>query len=66
NALISANMILGGVDPVIPLSESITTMLKVGKALPRELRCTALGGLSISNSAKKVEDKLNKLSPQKD
>ena len=58
NALSCANLILGGVDPVIPLSESITTMLEVGKALPRELRCTALGGLAITPTAKKIELKL--------
>ncbi len=58
NALVSANMILGGVDAVIPLSESIQAMLEVGKALPRELRCTALGGLSMTNTAKKIEKHL--------
>jgi len=59
NALISANMILGGVDPVIPLSESIQTMLAVGKAMPCELRCTALGGLSVTKTAKDIEKNLN-------
>ncbi len=58
NALISANMILGGVDAVIPLSESIQTMLEVGKALPRELRCTALGGLAITKTAKSIESRM--------
>ncbi|MCD6347738.1 MAG: L-serine ammonia-lyase, iron-sulfur-dependent, subunit alpha, partial [Bacteroidales bacterium] len=54
NALISANMVLGGVDPVIPLSETIKSMLDVGKALPREFRCTALGGLSVTPTAKEL------------
>lgn len=58
NALASANMILGGVDPVIPLSETIKTLLDVGKALPRELRCTALGGLSVTKTAKEIEKRL--------
>jgi len=58
NALISANMILGGVNAFIPLSESIKTMLEVGKALPRELRCTALGGLSVTKTAKEIESRL--------
>jgi L-serine dehydratase len=59
NALVSANMVLGGVDAVVPFSESIKTMLDVGKALPRELRCTALGGLSVTKTAKELEKKLN-------
>lgn len=61
NALSSANLILGGVDPVIPLSESIQTMLAVGKALPRELRCTALGGLAVTKTAKRIENRLKDL-----
>ena len=58
NALASANMILGGVDPVIPLSETIRTLLDVGMALPRELRCTALGGLAVTKTAKRIEERL--------
>ncbi len=60
NALTSANLILGGVKAFIPLSESIQTMLAVGKALPRELRCTALGGLSITKTAKNIEKYLDR------
>lgn len=58
NALVSANMILGGMDPVIPLHESIHTLLAVGQALPNTLRCTALGGLSVTPTAKELEKKL--------
>jgi len=58
NALASANLILGGVDPVIPLSETIKTLLEVGEALPRKLCCTALGGLSVTKTAKEIEKKL--------
>jgi L-serine dehydratase len=57
NALVSANMALSGYEHLIPLDEVIETMDRVGKSLPRELRCTALGGLSISPSAKKLEKK---------
>lgn len=60
NALSSANMALAGFDKVIPLDEVIETMDKVGKSLPRELRCTALGGLSITNSSREIESRLNK------
>ncbi len=58
NALASANMALAGFDPVIPLDEVIDTMDSVGKALPRTLRCTALGGLSITPTSRKVKERL--------
>ena len=46
NALACANMALADYDAVIPLDEVIETMDRVGKSIPHELRCTALGGLS--------------------
>lgn len=58
NALACANMALAGFDPVIPLDEVIETMDAVGKSLPRELRCTALGGLSMTPTARRIEDTL--------
>jgi L-serine dehydratase len=59
NAISCANMALAGYDPVIPLDEVIQTALRVGKQLPRELRCTALGGLSITPTSKLMELKLS-------
>ena len=59
NALACANMALADYDPVIPLDEVIETMDRVGKALPRELRCTALGGLSVTRTSREIELKLN-------
>ncbi len=59
NAVTCANMALSGFDPVIPLGEVIETMDRVGRSLPRELRCTALGGLSITPAAKAIERDLN-------
>ena len=55
NALTSANMILGGIQAVIPLNETIITMLAVGQAMPCSLRCTAIGGLSDTATARKME-----------
>jgi L-serine dehydratase len=60
NALACANMALADFDPVIPLDEVIRTMDEVGKSLPRELRCTALGGLSTTPTAKIIERRINK------
>ncbi len=59
NALVCANMALAGYEHLIPLDEVIETMDRVGKSLPQELRCTALGGLSITPSAKKLEKRIN-------
>ena len=58
NALVCANMALAGFDPVVPLDEVIETMDRVGRSLPRELRCTGLGGLSTTQAAKAVEARL--------
>lgn len=58
NALACANMALAGFDPVIPLDEVIEAMDAVGPSLPVELRCTALGGLSVTPTSKAIERKL--------
>jgi L-serine dehydratase len=58
NALTCTNMALAGYDHVIPLDEVIETMDKVGNNLPKELCCTALGGLSITPTSKKIARKL--------
>ena len=58
NALASANMALADYSMVIPLDEVIDTMDAVGKSLPSELRCTALGGLSITPASKAIDKRL--------
>jgi L-serine dehydratase len=58
NALSCANMALAGYDPVIPLDEVIETAKQVAKQMPREVRCTNLGGLSITPTAIALEEKL--------
>jgi len=58
NALSCANMALAGFDPVIPLDEVIEAADRAGRSLPRELRCTALGGLSATKASLELERKL--------
>lgn len=58
NALSCANMALANYDHLIPLDEVIEAMDKVGKSIPNELRCTTLGGLSITKTAKAIEKRL--------
>jgi L-serine dehydratase len=63
NALACANMALANFDAVIPLDEVIETMDRVGKSIPVELRCTALGGLSITKTSIAIENKLKGIGP---
>ena len=58
NALSCANMALADYDPVIPFDEVIDTAKRVAGQMPRELRCTALGGLSITKTSLAIEAKL--------
>jgi L-serine dehydratase len=58
NALSCANMALAGYDPIIPLDEVIDTAKQVATQMPREVRCTNLGGLSITPTAIALEEKL--------
>jgi L-serine dehydratase len=59
NALSCANMALANFDVVIPLDEVIEAMNQVGRSIPYELRCTALGGLSITKTSKDLEERLS-------
>lgn len=58
NALSCANMSLAGFDQVIPFDEVIATAKRVSAQMPRELRCTALGGLSITPTSQAIEARL--------
>lgn len=59
NALSVANMALADYKHLVPLDEVIAAMAKVAKQIPRELRCTNLGGLSITPTAGKIAEQLN-------
>lgn len=48
NALISAEMVLSGINSLIPFDEVVESMYKVGKSMPVELRETALGGVAAT------------------
>ncbi len=55
NALSCANMALANYNHLIPLDEVILAMDKIGKSIPHELRCTGLGGLSVTRTSKEIE-----------
>lgn len=51
NALVCAEIALGGIRQRIPLDEMLEAMYSVGRGLPHELRETALGGCAATPSA---------------
>jgi len=61
NAVSCANMALSNYEQLIPLDEVIDTMKAVGDQIHHTLRCTNLGGLSITNAAKKIESMLEEV-----
>ncbi len=58
NAVSCASMALADYEKLIPLDEVIQTMKEVGDQIHHTLRCTNLGGLSITPAAKKIEARL--------
>jgi L-serine dehydratase len=55
NAFLCADLVLGGYANPIPLDEAVDASLAVGRSLPRELRCTALGGIASAPSARSLQ-----------
>ncbi len=60
NAIACANLALAGYDHLIPLDEVLDAHREVSERMARELRCTALGGLSITPTSKAIEARLAK------
>lgn len=54
NALMSADLSLAGVESNIPFDEVVESMYRVGKQMSSDLRETALGGLAITPTGKKL------------
>ncbi|MDO4618516.1 MAG: L-serine ammonia-lyase, iron-sulfur-dependent, subunit alpha [Clostridia bacterium] len=55
NALTAAEMALSGIESAIPADEVIDAMKTVGSLMPCSLKETALGGIAITETAKKIE-----------
>jgi len=51
NAISCANMALAGFDAMIPFDEVVGAAARVAELMPREHRCTALGGLATTPTA---------------
>lgn len=59
NAVVCANMIMGGFDPLIPLDQTAETLFRVGRQLPSELRCTCHGGLCTTPCGQRLAEEQN-------
>ena len=58
NALLSADLALGGMVSIITPDEIVESMLKVGRQLPSALRETAKGGIAVTESGRKYSKML--------
>lgn len=61
NALSSADLVMAGVYSKISFDDCVKAMDEVGRALPKEFRETALGGLAKTKSAERLRDQINKV-----
>ncbi|GBG97384.1 L-serine ammonia-lyase, iron-sulfur-dependent, subunit alpha [Lactococcus termiticola] len=57
-AMISADMALAGVAPVIPVDEVVTCMYNVGRTLPSAFRETAEGGLAQTPTGRRLMEEV--------
>lgn len=51
SAFVCADLVMGGYSNPVPLDETVDAVYATGRMLPRELKCTALGGLAVTPSA---------------
>ena len=58
NALLSADLALGGMVLPIPPDEVLDAMMRVGKMLPIQLKETSLGGIAATPSGKRIKKEL--------
>ena len=60
NALAAANMVMAGYDHVIPAREVIRAMKDVGESMDHRYRCTCKGGLSVTDTSRRIYDILSR------
>jgi len=59
NALICVDMVMAGIESIIPFDDVVYAMDKVGKSMPARLRETAEGGVADTPTGRKLARKLN-------
>ena len=55
NAILSADLVLAGIESMIPFDEVVSAMYKVGRMLPEQLRETAKGGVATTPTGLKYK-----------
>ena len=61
NAAVSAQMAMAGIKSAIPADEVVRhSMRRIGNALPAALRETSEGGLAVTESARKIAERMGK------
>jgi len=60
SSLTTADIAMAGVKSKIPFDDTIISMYKIGRALPSELRETAMGGLATTPAGLRLKDKILK------
>ncbi|MGI6404112.1 MAG: L-serine ammonia-lyase, iron-sulfur-dependent, subunit alpha [Oscillospiraceae bacterium] len=58
NALLSADLALGGMQSIIPADQVIDAMYRVGKMLPEQLRETGQGGIAATEKGIEISHEL--------
>jgi L-serine dehydratase len=58
NALLSADLALGGMKFPIPADEVIDAMYRVGKLLPVQLKETAMGGIAATETGRTIAERI--------
>lgn len=54
NAMLSSDLVLSGIDSLIPFDEVVLAMANVGRSMHRDLKETARGGLAATETAKRL------------
>lgn len=60
NAMTSAEIALAGIQSVVSFDETVEAMYNVGRALHRDFKETARGGIAASETARKITDRIFK------
>ena len=58
NALTSAELALSGITSVVPFDETVESMFRVGNLMHPNLKETALGGIAITDTGKKIANEI--------
>ncbi len=58
NAVLAADMALAGIKSIIPVDEVIAAVKQVGDIMDDRLKETALGGLAVTPTGKRLKDKI--------